>query len=140
MDAVISPLSFKAVSKAKRMELVFQLCQAMRNMHALGIFHRDLKPVNVMLDAGVNVLLGDFGGTKDEASVVNNSEQTGTHTKFWADSNARASKFDYKSEVYAFGLTCYYILQAEPLYGRFNEKTYYNNEARNQKLLGMNYM
>jgi len=39
------------------------------NMHGHGILHRDLKPQNIMLDAHLNVLLGDFGGTKDQESI-----------------------------------------------------------------------
>jgi serine/threonine protein kinase len=47
------------------MEFVFQLASAMTNMHALGIYHRDLKPLNLMVSASINLLLGDFGATKD---------------------------------------------------------------------------
>jgi serine/threonine protein kinase len=59
------------------------------NMHGYGILHRDLKPANIMLDAGLNALLGDFGGTKDQESIVKGDEQTGLTSWGWADSYAR---------------------------------------------------
>lgn len=37
-------------------------------MHSLGILHRDLKHHNIMLSAELDVLLGDFGATKEEVS------------------------------------------------------------------------
>jgi eukaryotic-like serine/threonine-protein kinase len=89
-------------------------------MHDIGVFHRDLKPENIMLTVNLDVLLGDFGGTKDEQSIAEGTEQTGIYTWGWADSDARAKKFNYKSEVYSFGLCIYYIIHGEPLFSRDN--------------------
>ena len=50
----------------KRFELIYQLVQALEHMHSLGVYHRDLKPRNVMLSSMLTVLLGDFGGTTDQ--------------------------------------------------------------------------
>jgi serine/threonine protein kinase len=87
-------------------------------MHGRGIQHRDLKPENIMLDANCNVLLGDFGGTKAQEGNEPGKKQTGTYTWGWADSNARANKFDVKSEVYAFALCAYYLIHGEPIFSR----------------------
>ena len=86
-----------------------------------------------MLDSNKDILLGDFGGTKDQASIHEGGPQTGTYSWGWADMNARFSKFDYKSEVYAFGLNAYYILHGEPLFSRQDANAYLNNETKNEK-------
>ena len=126
-------LTKKAISISKRLELVFQLCCAMRHMHALGIFHRDLKPLNLMVSKSVNLLLGDFGATKDEKSLQENSEQTGLYSKFFADAAARAGNFTPASDVYAFALCAYFILHGETLFNESNEKAYDLNTEKNKK-------
>jgi len=113
--------------------MVWQLCLAVRNMHGHGILHRDLKPANIMLDACRNVLLGDFGGTKDQDSIDRGVEQTGLTSYGWADSDARWKKFSSTSEVYAFALCAYYLMHAEPLYTRDDPKAYDNNTKKNEK-------
>ena len=50
----------------------------------------------------------------------------------WADSNARAGLYSKESEVYAFGLNAYYILFAEPLFTRADERAYENNTTKVQ--------
>jgi serine/threonine protein kinase len=119
------------LSKTKRVILVFQLCSAVRNMHQRGIFHRDLKPQNVMLSAELNILLGDFGGTLDVESVEDKDDQTGIYTWGWADSNARNSQFDLKSEIYAFALNCFYIIHGKTLFNRKEVSAYLNNTKKN---------
>ena len=38
-----------------------QLIEALEYCHKQGIAHRDIKPDNILLDAGYNLKLGDFG-------------------------------------------------------------------------------
>jgi len=72
-----------------------------------------------MISASINLLLGDFGATKDEKSLQDsNSEQTGMYSKYFADAAARAGNFSPASDVYAFALCAFFILHGRPL---FNE-------------------
>jgi len=64
----------------------------------------------VLIDKDCQVKLADFGGTKDQASVDNGSNQTGIFTWGWADADARAGKYSKTSEVYAFACLAYYML------------------------------
>lgn len=50
------------------------MCAAVKHMHALGIYHRDLKPLNLMVSKEINLLLGDFGATKNEESLQDNAD------------------------------------------------------------------
>jgi len=60
------------VTYIMRMFFVFQLCSALKKVHAEGILHRDLKPQNFLLarNRKDRLLLADFGGTKEEQTIV----------------------------------------------------------------------
>lgn len=46
--------------------IVLQVCDALHEMHQLGLVHRDVKPSNLMLDQNGNCWLIDFGLVRDE--------------------------------------------------------------------------
>jgi serine/threonine protein kinase len=69
----------------KRVELCWGLFCAIDHVPDLGIFHRDLKPLHIMLSFDIKVLLGDFGATAEN----NNEKVTGIFSKYYCDSDAR---------------------------------------------------
>jgi len=60
-----SLLSWSIVSVAMRIYYCFQLSSALKKVHSKGILHRDLKPQNLLFSRKGDLLLADFGGTKD---------------------------------------------------------------------------
>ena len=58
---VVSCLSSFAFLKSKRLPRFPPQLSAVAYLHALGIVHEDIKPDNILIDAGGVAKLGDFG-------------------------------------------------------------------------------
>lgn len=65
-------LSRDGLSEDEVRRLTFQLCKALKYIHAKGIAHRDLKPENILLtrDNPPNLKLADFGLAKAVDSMT----------------------------------------------------------------------
>jgi serine/threonine protein kinase len=50
-----------------KVKMVYQAAKGMHFLHSSGIVHRDLKSLNLLLDAKWNVKVSDFGLTKFKA-------------------------------------------------------------------------
>jgi len=114
-----------------RLFFVFQLSSALKKVHSMMILHRDLKPQNFLLLNG-QLLLADFGGTKDEESIVAHQHQTGIFSMFWADSKARVGQYSMASEVYAFGVCAHFLIWGQPLFHKGNQEQYLANTVKSK--------
>ena len=62
-------LHTNAVNPEMKRQWFIQICQAVAYLHGQGIYHRDLKPQNILIKDG-HAILTDFGlGTMDEESM-----------------------------------------------------------------------
>ena len=87
-------------------EMGRQVAEALQYAHSLGVWHRDVKPANLLVSAGV-VWLADFGLAKlnDEHDLTQTGDLMGTLR--YMSPEQLAGKCDARSEVYSLGLTLY---------------------------------
>eukprot|EP00742_Colponemidia_sp_Colp-10_P005510 GILJ01005887.1.p1 GENE.GILJ01005887.1~~GILJ01005887.1.p1 ORF type:complete len:853 (+),score=119.33 GILJ01005887.1:45-2603(+) len=84
-----------------------QTVQGMSYLHHCKVVHRDLKPLNVLVDKSMNVKITDFGLSKarDTKTKGNQSTQAIVGTPAWmAPEIFRGEGCSYQSDVYAFGI------------------------------------
>ena len=93
-----------------------QVAEALEYANRQGVFHRDVKPSNLLLDPRGNVWVADFGLAK--ASDSNNLTHTGDiiGTVRYMAPERFAGKCDARSDVYALGLTLYEFLALRPAF------------------------
>ena len=91
-----------------------QVLSALYVMHAEGMYHLDLKPANIMLDAYDNAVLIDFGASKiadDESGKF--STTTPLYTRGFAPTEqieGVLSRLGAWTDIYAVGATLYSLL------------------------------
>jgi serine/threonine protein kinase len=75
---LLSDYTGKPQPPRKAVEITAKLAQALEAAHAKGVIHRDLKPNNVMMCAGVGPVVMDFGLAKQIKSEDQKLTQAGT--------------------------------------------------------------
>ena len=96
--------------------VVYGIACGMQHMHSQRWIHRDLKPQNVLLDDNLEPKIADFGLSKyvPVGQTLIQSRPCGTCAYMAPEEIADDGKgFDFKVDVYSFGMTMYSILAAQ---------------------------
>eukprot|EP01116_Phalansterium_solitarium_P000610 TRINITY_DN10438_c0_g1_i1.p1 TRINITY_DN10438_c0_g1~~TRINITY_DN10438_c0_g1_i1.p1 ORF type:complete len:149 (-),score=1.44 TRINITY_DN10438_c0_g1_i1:306-752(-) len=80
----------------RRLQLAFQLAEAIEYIHSRGLVHRDIRCDNVLLDASNNILLGDFGICIQRVHAV---ESVPSHPGYHADVVTEGGMYDVWSAL-----------------------------------------
>ena len=95
---------------------VVQILDALEVVHQNGIFHLDLKPANVMLDANGTAMLIDFGASKQIRADGEITETAPPLTPGYAppeQMEQKTEKLGPWTDLYALGATIYNLLTAK---------------------------
>ena len=116
------------------LDIATQVAEGLAFAHRSGIIHRDLKPANILLGAGGQVCLGDFGLARtlfnDSIMDVENRSLEGT-APYMSPGVAAGNAEDTRCDIYAFGALLYEMLTGQPPYQGGSTK-----EILNQILAG----
>jgi serine/threonine-protein kinase len=114
----------------RAVHLLAQVCRALREAHAAGLIHRDLKPGNIMVCTRGGVpdvaKLLDFGlvqvesgsGLEDPANPITRHGAVLGTPAYMSPEQAGGLPAVRASDVYSLGATAYFLLTARPVFER----------------------
>jgi YVTN family beta-propeller protein len=106
---------------ARTLAICNQVANALDAAHANGLVHRDVKPSNVLLDAGEHVYLADFGLTRrldEQVGPAGEGRSVGTPA-YLAPEQIEGGSIDGRTDVYSLGCLLYQCLTGvTPFAGR----------------------
>lgn len=119
------------IPEREMLPLAIQVVEGLKAAHAAGLIHRDIKPGNVLLDAGGNAKIVDFG-----LALLLGTSGTAKAAEIWATpyyvppETIEGHPEDFRSDMYAFGATLYHALAGKP---PCNEESMATNILREAK-------
>ncbi|KAM9202040.1 MAPK/MAK/MRK overlapping kinase [Dugong dugon] len=108
------------LSEKKIMHYMYQLCKSLDHMHRNGIFHRDVKPENILVKQDV-LKLGDFGSCRSVYAKQPYTEYISTRWYRSPECLLTDGYYSYKMDVWSAGCVFYEIASLEPLFPGANE-------------------
>lgn len=115
------------LERARALELVADLCDAVAYAHAAGIIHRDIKPENILVGSDGHPRLADFGLAK-RMSETNGSRQDHTATGDTMGTPHYAApelfedprRADGRADLFSLAVVLYELLTGHLPLGRFD--------------------
>lgn len=100
---------------------IAQMILALRYLHCnLKVIYRDLKPENCMLNSNGNLVLTDFGLSKESSGDKNHS-MTGT-AQYMAPEVIKGEPYDYSVDWWSLGCVAFDLLTGSPPFSGNNNK------------------
>lgn len=110
-----------AFSPERALRIAAQVCRSLREAHALGVVHRDLKPGNIFLvrhdDDPDWVKVLDFGLVKGVEEQSQDLTVTGTFVGspcYVSPEQIRNKPVDFRTDIYSLGVILYQMLTGRP--------------------------
>ncbi|MGO9107829.1 MAG: serine/threonine-protein kinase, partial [Thermoguttaceae bacterium] len=99
------------------LSIMRQVAAALAKAAEQGVVHRDIKPENIMLTAGGEVKVADFGLARLAGAGANELTQVGMTLGtplYMSPEQIEGKPLDPRSDIYSLGVTCYHMLAGVP--------------------------
>jgi serine/threonine protein kinase len=104
-----------ALEVGPAVKLCREVASALDALHAAQLFHRDVKPANILLDEAELAYITDFGLAKDtQGSLLTRPGQTLGSLDYMAPEQIRAEEISAATDVYSLGCVMFECLSGNP--------------------------
>lgn len=94
----------------EKLALMLQLCDGMQLAHSRGIFHRDIKPGNLMVSADGDLKIVDFGIARLASSNMTMTGLIVGTPDYMSPEQAMGREVDERSDLFSAGAVLYFML------------------------------
>ncbi|XP_011405604.1 PREDICTED: MAPK/MAK/MRK overlapping kinase-like isoform X2 [Amphimedon queenslandica] len=98
----------------------YQLCKSLYHMHRNGIFHRDVKPENILIKDDL-LKLADFGSCKSMYSKLPFTEYISTRWYRAPECLLTDGHYGHKMDMWSVGCVLFELMSLRPLFPGSNE-------------------
>jgi serine/threonine protein kinase len=103
------------LTSAETSQIISQLCDALEQVHAAGMLHRDVKPSNVILHPVRGAVLIDFGSARPAVAGTSKMHtQLVSHGYAAPEQYASSNRLSPATDIYALGATAWHVVTGEP--------------------------
>lgn len=104
---------------AQTLDIIVQVCSALKAAHENSIVHRDIKPDNIMITRSGLVKVLDFGlaKTEDEKELTQAGTTLGT-ASYMSPEQGEGRDVDYRSDIFSVGIVLYEMLSGAKAFVR----------------------
>jgi len=98
---------------------IAEIADALEALHAAGIVHRDVKPLNILVEPDGKMILADFGlaRTADAGKLTSSNFALGTpHYMSPEQVLGKRRQIDGRADVYGLGATLYEVLAGHTMF------------------------
>jgi TolB-like protein/Tfp pilus assembly protein PilF len=117
-ETLAAIISATALDEALALHLAKQIAAAMMAAHSRGIIHRDIKPTNILVTAGNQVKVLDFGLAKvfdtgageTRSQTLTSADVIMGTVDYMSPEQALGRDLDPRSDVFSFGVVLYQMV------------------------------
>ncbi len=112
-------LTNQSFSLKRSLEIILQICYALKHLHENHIIHRDLKPENILITEEGLIKVVDFGIAQmvQDTPLLFSSKIVGTPNYMSPEQKKKPNEVSYTSDIYSLGVLAYELILGKLSFG-----------------------